>query len=66
MDPAGLRLVGPMHIAETRAQAMENVKYGFELIWDISIITNLDSFHARQGCRGVVRGEQLRRDRNTG
>ena len=30
MDPAGLRLVGPMHIAETRAKAMENVKYGFE------------------------------------
>ncbi len=30
MDPARLRLVGPMHIAETRAQAMENVKYGFE------------------------------------
>ena len=30
MDPAGLRLVGPMHIAETRAQAVENVKYGFE------------------------------------
>jgi limonene 1,2-monooxygenase len=30
MDPAGLRLVGPMHIAETRAQAMENCKYGFE------------------------------------
>jgi limonene 1,2-monooxygenase len=30
LDPARLRLVGPMHIAETRAQAMENVKYGFE------------------------------------
>jgi limonene 1,2-monooxygenase len=30
MDPAGLRLVGPMHIAETRAQAMENCKYGFD------------------------------------
>ena len=30
MDPSGLRLVGPMHIAETRAQAMENVKYGFD------------------------------------
>ena len=30
MDPAALRLVGPMHIAETRAQAMKNVKYGFE------------------------------------
>jgi limonene 1,2-monooxygenase len=30
MDPARLRLVGPMHIAETRAKAMENVKFGFE------------------------------------
>ncbi len=30
MDPARLRLVGPMHIAETRAQAFENVKFGFE------------------------------------
>src|ERR1700704_3359195 len=30
MNPAGLRLVGPMHIAETRAQAMENVRYGFD------------------------------------
>ncbi len=25
-----LRLVGPMHIAETRAQAYENAKFGFE------------------------------------
>ena len=30
MDPARLRLVGPMHIAETRQKAMENVKFGFE------------------------------------
>ena len=30
MDPRRLRLVGPMHIAETRAKAFENVKYGFE------------------------------------
>ena len=30
MDPSRLRLVGPMHIAETRAQAFENVKFGFE------------------------------------
>jgi len=30
MDPSKLRLVGPMHIAETRAQAFENVKYGFD------------------------------------
>jgi limonene 1,2-monooxygenase len=30
MDPARLRLVGPMHIAETRQKAMENVKFRFE------------------------------------
>ena len=30
MDPARLRLVGPMHIAETRAKAYENCKFGFE------------------------------------
>jgi limonene 1,2-monooxygenase len=29
MDPEKLRLVGPVHIAETRQQAMENVKYGY-------------------------------------
>src|SRR6202034_2134229 len=29
MDPTGLRLVGPMHIAETRAQAVQYGKYGF-------------------------------------
>lgn len=30
MDPERLRLVGPVHIAETREQAFENCKYGFE------------------------------------
>ncbi len=30
MDPSRLRLVGPMHIAETRARAFENCKFGFE------------------------------------
>ena len=30
MDPEKLRLVGPVHIAETRAQALENVQFGFE------------------------------------
>jgi limonene 1,2-monooxygenase len=30
MDPARLRLVGPMHIAETRAKAYANCKFGFE------------------------------------
>ena len=30
MDPARLRLVGPMHIAETREKAFENCRFGFE------------------------------------
>ena len=30
MDPEKLRLVGPVHIAETREQAFENCKYGFD------------------------------------
>ncbi len=29
MNPEQLRLVGPVHIAETREKAFENVKYGF-------------------------------------
>jgi limonene 1,2-monooxygenase len=28
MDPSRLRLIGPMHIAETRERAYENVKFG--------------------------------------
>ncbi|HEX3674267.1 MAG TPA: LLM class flavin-dependent oxidoreductase [Rhizomicrobium sp.] len=30
MDPEKLRLVGPVHIAETREQAYANVKFGFD------------------------------------
>src|SRR5439155_4134060 len=30
MDPSRLRLVGPMHIAETREQAFKNARWGFE------------------------------------
>jgi limonene 1,2-monooxygenase len=30
MDPARLRLVGPMHIAETRDKAFQNARFGFE------------------------------------
>jgi limonene 1,2-monooxygenase len=30
MDPNALRLVGPVHIAETREEAFANVKYGFQ------------------------------------
>jgi limonene 1,2-monooxygenase len=34
MDPARLRLVGPMHLAETREQAYENARFGFERYLD--------------------------------
>jgi len=30
MDPERLRLVGPVHIAETREQAFANIKFGFD------------------------------------
>jgi limonene 1,2-monooxygenase len=29
MDPERLRLVGPVHIAETKQKAMENIRFGF-------------------------------------
>ena len=34
MDPARLRLVGPMHIAETREEAMRNARFGFHKWFD--------------------------------
>jgi len=34
MDPASLRLVGQMHIAETREKARENVRFGLEKWFD--------------------------------
>ena len=34
MNPEGLRLVGPMHIAETREQARENARFGFAKWFD--------------------------------
>jgi len=30
MDPSALRLVGPMHLAETREEARAQVRYGFD------------------------------------
>ena len=30
MDPNALRLVGPVHIAETREEAFQNIKFGFK------------------------------------
>lgn len=34
MDPSALRLVGPMHLAETKEQAIENVRYGIQKFVD--------------------------------
>jgi limonene 1,2-monooxygenase len=34
MDPARLRLVGPMHIAETRDEARDNARFGFQKWFD--------------------------------
>jgi limonene 1,2-monooxygenase len=40
MDPAGLRLVAPMHIAETREQAWENIRFGYPAWQDYSLSVN--------------------------
>ncbi|WP_197082609.1 LLM class flavin-dependent oxidoreductase [Bradyrhizobium sp. LTSP885] len=40
MDPGGLRLVAPMHIAETRDQARKNVMHGIEKWLDYRISIN--------------------------
>jgi limonene 1,2-monooxygenase len=47
MDPQKLRLVGPVHIAETRAQAFENVKFGIEK-WQ-NYFGNIAGVAGRQG-----------------
>ncbi len=42
IDRSGWRLVGPMHIAETREQALEEVKYGIDdWIFNYSEIANI-------------------------
>jgi limonene 1,2-monooxygenase len=47
MDAEKLRLVGPVHIAETRAQAFENIKFGFakwqRYFADISAVAGRES-----------------------
>lgn len=40
MDPAELRLVVPMHLAETREQAWANIQFGFEPWEDYSFSVN--------------------------
>src|SRR5258706_10862372 len=47
MDPEKLRLVGPVHIAETRAEAFENVKFGIAK-WQ-NYFGNIAGVAGRQG-----------------
>jgi limonene 1,2-monooxygenase len=64
MDPSVLRLVGPMHIAETREQARANVRFGMQKYLDYykaiepSRFVNLEGVDAVEGMieRGVVIG----------
>jgi limonene 1,2-monooxygenase len=51
MDPARLRLVGPVHIAETRAEAFENVKFGLSK-WQ-NYFGNIAGVAGRQGNEDV-------------
>ena len=47
MDPNALRLVGPVHIAETREQAFENIKFGFQKWQDY--FSSISAVAGRQG-----------------
>jgi limonene 1,2-monooxygenase len=49
MDPAVLRLVGPMHIAETREQACANVRYGLQKYLDYYQAINPARFSDLEG-----------------
>jgi limonene 1,2-monooxygenase len=49
MDPAVLRLVGPMHIAETREQARANVRYGLQKYLDYYQAINPARFSDLEG-----------------
>ena len=67
MDPSRLRLVGPMHIAETRQKAFENCRFGFERYLGY-LNNNQPRFIVPPGqdAGRVVRREQVRRDRHAG
>jgi limonene 1,2-monooxygenase len=49
MDPAVLRLVGPMHVAETREQARANVRYGLQKYLDYYQAINPARFSDLEG-----------------
>jgi limonene 1,2-monooxygenase len=51
MSPEALRLVGPVHIAETRAEAFENIKFGFKKWQDY--FTNIAGVAGREAASNL-------------
>lgn len=62
MDRSRLRLVGPVHLAETREQARENVKFGLQKWIDYFAMFNPaavgDAFHSDDPATALVRSGQ--------
>jgi limonene 1,2-monooxygenase len=60
MDPNRLRLVGPVHIAETREKAFENIKFGFKKWQDyfagISAVAGREDAGAQTAEQAVEQG----------
>ncbi len=58
MSPEALRLVGPVHIAETRAEAFENIKFGFKQWQDY--FTNIAGVAGREASSGLSAEELVK------
>ncbi|MBL6940388.1 MAG: LLM class flavin-dependent oxidoreductase [Alphaproteobacteria bacterium] len=58
MDPARLRLVGPVHIAETRQEAYDNVKFGLEK-WQ-SYFSGISAVAGREATQGMSVEDQVK------
>jgi len=58
MDPAKLRLVGPVHIAETRQEAYDNVKFGLAK-WQ-NYFGNISAVAGRDAAQGQSVEEQVK------
>lgn len=58
MDPARLRLVGPVHIAETRQEAYDNVKFGLEK-WQ-NYFSGISAVAGREATQGMSVEDQVK------
>ena len=58
MDPQKLRLVGPVHIAETRQEAYDNVKFGLEK-WQ-NYFGNISAVAGREAAQATSVEEQVK------